>query len=240
MEYQHFSHKHFLIPHHFNDDVDQEIKCKACNRLIIATEPSHGCLSCKHFLHDQCLNLPRWLQHPSHHSHTLTLLPAPTYPCGSYSCNACGIPGGSSFSFSCAQCEFDLHTNCATLPSTVLIDAHSHELTLTFDNFPSDGNISIVCDVCNELVNKSFWMYKCVGCGFDCHLNCVKTDQQAGLNPMQQETQEAGGQSRANDTMDSIRQATSQMIEDQFEIMRMQNELTRARILANFMTWSWR
>ncbi|KAF2294297.1 hypothetical protein GH714_009018 [Hevea brasiliensis] len=44
--------------------------------------------------------------------------------------------------FSCAEFEFYLHTHCANLPSTVVIDAHAHELKLTFDIL-YDGNISL-------------------------------------------------------------------------------------------------
>ncbi|KAG8650535.1 hypothetical protein MANES_07G052630v8 [Manihot esculenta] len=171
MEYQHFSYRHLLIPLHF-DEESEEIKCIACERLIINSESFHGCLSCKYFLHDQCLNLPRWLHHPSHNSHPLTLLPTPTYPYRSYSCNECESLG-SSFSFSCAQCEFDLHTECANLARTVVVDAHPRELKLTYE-IPGDDNVSIVCDVCGRGVDKRFWMYRCVDCGFDCHLNCEK------------------------------------------------------------------
>ncbi|XP_058006673.1 protein VACUOLELESS GAMETOPHYTES-like [Hevea brasiliensis] len=237
-----FRHWHLLTPLHF-DEESEEIKCMACERLIIAIEPSHGCLSCKYFLHDQCLNLTRWRHHPSHNSHPLTLLPTPTYSYGSYSYDACGVPR-SSFSFSCAQCEFDLHTHCANLPRTVIIDAHPHELKLTFDiPYGGNGNTSIVCDECGG-VDKSFWTYKCVDCAFDWHLNCVKTDQGTGLNQNQLETQDmVGGQpKRANDALDPIRQAANQMMEDQLEMMRLQNQLNGTRLMAsaNLMTWAWR
>ncbi|KAF2294299.1 hypothetical protein GH714_009022 [Hevea brasiliensis] len=147
---------------------------------------------------------------------SLTLLPTPTYSYGSYSYDACGVPR-SSFSFSCAQCEFDLHTHCADLPSTVIIDAHPHELKLTFDiPYDGNGNISFVRD---ELIKGQ-------------------------LNQNQLETQEmVGGQPKgANDALDPIGQAANQMMEDQLEMMRLQNQLNRTRLMAsaNLMTWAWR
>uniref|UniRef100_A0A2C9VIT5 DC1 domain-containing protein n=1 Tax=Manihot esculenta TaxID=3983 RepID=A0A2C9VIT5_MANES len=239
MEYQHFSYRHLLIPLHF-DEESEEIKCIACERLIINSESFHGCLSCKYFLHDQCLNLPRWLHHPSHNSHPLTLLPTPTYPYRSYSCNECESLG-SSFSFSCAQCEFDLHTECANLARTVVVDAHPRELIWLVQSLLMHTLVSLSSPM-RFLVMIMFPL--CVMCvvvewtsGFGCTDVLIK-----GLDQNQRlETQEmVGGQARANGGLDPIRKGANQMMEDQLETMRLQNQLNRTRMIANLMTWTWR
>ncbi|XP_027157817.1 uncharacterized protein LOC113759440 [Coffea eugenioides] len=109
----------------------EEINCNGCETLV--QEPFHGCLSCNYFLHDSCLNTPRFQQHPSH-PHPLTLLPTPRYSSQSYTCNAC-LSEGKSFSLSCAQCEFDPHLQCDSLPKTVQIrNKHPHVLKLIFEH----------------------------------------------------------------------------------------------------------
>ncbi|RVW81415.1 hypothetical protein CK203_035175 [Vitis vinifera] len=57
--------------------------------------------------------------------HTPLTLLAPSF------CNACGAPG-SSFSYCCSLCEFDLHIRCALLPAIISHRAHPHELSLTY------------------------------------------------------------------------------------------------------------
>ncbi|KAF2294304.1 hypothetical protein GH714_009058 [Hevea brasiliensis] len=70
-------------------------------------------------------------------------------------------------------------------------------------------------------------------------LAVLNTDQGTGLNQNQPDT--AGGQPiRVNDALDPIRQAANQMMEDQLEMMRLQNQLNRTRMMANLMTWAWR
>ncbi|XP_019054317.1 PREDICTED: uncharacterized protein LOC104603610 [Nelumbo nucifera] len=87
---------------------------------------------CNYYLHQKCLNVERSMEHPAHPKHPLTLLPMPTYPPGAFLCSACR-EDGSSFSLSCAHCEFDLHVQCASLPQTAVHEAHplTHTLYLS-------------------------------------------------------------------------------------------------------------
>uniref|UniRef100_M1CTU5 CHP-rich zinc finger protein n=1 Tax=Solanum tuberosum TaxID=4113 RepID=M1CTU5_SOLTU len=167
---QHFSHHHILKK--LVLDENEELQCQACEKFIF--EPFHGCISCNFYLHDNCLNAPRSLVHPSHLSHPLTLLPTPTYSCRSFTCNACGSEGRSC-SLSCAHCEFDLHVQCAVLPQTVLLDQHQHhELKLIFDSSFGDEDESFifVCDFCNGKVEENSWLYYCADCDFGTHIEC--------------------------------------------------------------------
>ncbi|KAG8391330.1 hypothetical protein BUALT_Bualt01G0176600 [Buddleja alternifolia] len=148
----------------------EQINCKACEDQI--SEPFHGCLSCNFYLHDSCIDAPRSLDHLSHPSHPLTLLPAPTYLTRSFTCNACGLEG-KAFSFCCARCEVDIHVQCACMPKTLLIKNHHHELELIFGSPYEDKSTVFACDVCEGIMNPDHWLYYCRVCDFGAHLGCT-------------------------------------------------------------------
>ncbi|KAI3719164.1 hypothetical protein L6452_20058 [Arctium lappa] len=106
--YKHFSHTHNLTMHEIPDGA--EVSCSGCNSS--ATQTVYVCWRCNFFLHDQCFHATRSRKHPSHPSHPLTLVPYPTYPSNSFYCNSCKIIG-TGFSYSCSDCDFDLHIQCA-------------------------------------------------------------------------------------------------------------------------------
>ncbi|KAK1424923.1 hypothetical protein QVD17_20264 [Tagetes erecta] len=106
--YKHFSHLHNLVMHQMPEGV--QVSCSGCHSS--ATGTVYVCWQCNFFLHDQCYRATRSLKHPSHPHHPLTLVPYPTYHSSSYYCNSCQIVG-TGFSYSCADCEFDLHVQCA-------------------------------------------------------------------------------------------------------------------------------
>ncbi|KAK2977022.1 hypothetical protein RJ640_022288 [Escallonia rubra] len=108
MEYRHFSHGHALNLHEMPQGA--ETRCSGCNSP--ATGSVYVCWHCSFFLHEQCFRATRSLKHPSHPTHPLTLVPYPTYPSNSFFCNAC-TQVGTGLSYSCSDCEFDLHIQCA-------------------------------------------------------------------------------------------------------------------------------
>ncbi|TMW81269.1 hypothetical protein EJD97_010769 [Solanum chilense] len=166
---QHFSHPHILKP---IVNPTETLTCNACEHPNIASN-FYGCNTCQYFLHENCLNAPRFLNHSSHPSHHLTLLPTPTYSNRFYTCKACGS-AGKGCSFSCACCEFDIHMHCALLPQTVVLPQHHHhELELIFESpFYDDGNTVFVCDLCRDNVDLNNWFYYCADCDFGTHLEC--------------------------------------------------------------------
>ncbi|XP_071736104.1 uncharacterized protein [Rutidosis leptorrhynchoides] len=105
---QHFSHPHNLIMHQLPETI--EVNCSGCNSSC--TQTVFVCWQCNFFLHEQCYRATRSLKHPLHPLHPLSLIPFPTYPSNSFYCNSCNIIG-TGFSYSCANCEFDLHVQCA-------------------------------------------------------------------------------------------------------------------------------
>ncbi|KAF5760982.1 putative chromatin regulator PHD family [Helianthus annuus] len=106
--YKHFSHLHNLVMHQIPEGT--EVSCSGCHSSANGTV--YVCWQCNFFLHDQCYRATRSLKHPSHPLHSLTLVPYPTYPSNSFYCDSCRIKG-TGFSYSCADCEFDLHVQCA-------------------------------------------------------------------------------------------------------------------------------
>lgn len=117
--YKHFSHAHNLIMHQVHEAA--KMSCSCCNSLVIGT--IFVCSPCNFTLHEQCFRATRSLKHPSHPSHPLTLVPYPTYPSNSFYCNSCKITG-TGLSYSCSDCEFDLHVHCALSISGA---ANSHQ-----------------------------------------------------------------------------------------------------------------
>ncbi|XP_016459592.1 protein VACUOLELESS GAMETOPHYTES-like [Nicotiana tabacum] len=180
---QHFSHSHILKL--VNPTEVETLTCNACEQPNNNNKPNfYGCSSCQYFLHENCFNAPRFLDHSSHSSHPLTLLASPTYSSRSYTCKACGSVG-NGFCFSCACCEFDVHLQCASCPSSLLVDKHPHQLELLFGSPFEDKNIVYSCDVCNVIMKTDDWLYYCAGCDFMSHLTCTISPE-VGVFPIQQ------------------------------------------------------
>ncbi|KAG8391325.1 hypothetical protein BUALT_Bualt01G0176100 [Buddleja alternifolia] len=108
MEFKHFSHKHDLISHQMSQS--SKIHCSGCKSPGL--ENAYVCWKCNDFLHEQCFHAARSLKHPSHPLHPLTLAPFPTYFPGSFFYKYCNSDG-NGFSYSCSECEFDIHVHCA-------------------------------------------------------------------------------------------------------------------------------
>ncbi|KAM7512290.1 hypothetical protein LguiB_011165 [Lonicera macranthoides] len=127
MESKHFSHTHGLIVHQVPGG--SEITCSGCK--FPGTGSVYACWPCGYFLHEQCFHATRSMNHASHQTHPLTLVPYPTYPSNSFFCNSCNLVG-SGLSYSCSNCDFDLHVHCAFMPST----------TTTYDSYPPSMNLN--------------------------------------------------------------------------------------------------
>uniref|UniRef100_A0A3Q7EH10 DC1 domain-containing protein n=1 Tax=Solanum lycopersicum TaxID=4081 RepID=A0A3Q7EH10_SOLLC len=178
---QHFSHPHILKP---IVNRHETLTCNACEQPNNNKPNFRGCNSCQYFLHDNCFDAPRFLNHASHPSHPLTLHQIPSYSSRTYTCKACNS-AGNAFCFSCAACEFDIHLQCASCPSSILVDKHPHQLGLHFGSPYEDKNMEYVCDICNEIMNKNDWLYYCAGCDFGSHLRCAITSPEVGVFPEQ-------------------------------------------------------
>ncbi|GKA61551.1 zinc finger, PHD-type, C1-like protein [Tanacetum coccineum] len=131
--YKHFSHTHKLEIHDMPEGA--EVTCSGCNSP--ATQTIYVCWQCNFFLHEQCFHATRSKKHPSHPLHPLTLAAYPTYPENSFYCNSCKIMG-TGFSYSCSDCDFNLHVHCAYLVSNTTNSYQPHPLT----SWPHPDNTS--------------------------------------------------------------------------------------------------
>ncbi|CAA7391194.1 unnamed protein product [Spirodela intermedia] len=160
---QHVSHTHPLEL----SCVQRAPACACCG--VQSGGWNYACKGCGFFLHISCAKMPRLIEHPSHPSHALVLLPAPAYPEGSFNCDACGR-SGKGFSYHCAHCHVDLHALCAAMPLFVAHQAHHHPLTLGFS--PPYECRGFSCDICGH-IGSDHWLYRCALCEFDAHLSCA-------------------------------------------------------------------
>ncbi|WRX22930.1 DC1 - like 10 [Theobroma cacao] len=168
MEYKHFGHQHNLRIYQLQPG-DHEYRCSGCDSFCSGS--AYGCLGCKFFLHEQCGNAGRSLQHPSHPFHHLTLVPYTTHLAGTFACNACGDTG-NAFSYCCPLCDVDLHVPCAFLPQIIKHESHLHSLSLTY-SLPFPNVSSRFCDICHKLLDCKYWSYNCFACNFAAHALCA-------------------------------------------------------------------
>lgn len=196
-ENKHFSHQHSLTFHKSLEAA--QLTCSGCKFPCTGT-PIYSCRPCKFFLHEQCFNATRSLNHPLHPKHPLSLFPSPTYPSGSFICNLCN-KSGSAFSFCCSTCEFDLHIHCAynndlnpkpetsPLPNKFKLKTHlNHKLHYLV---PPYERGACYCDVCGIDCDPDAPLHHCDKCRYDVHVECfnlqetIKQDHQHELSLFQ-------------------------------------------------------
>ncbi|MBA0579661.1 uncharacterized protein LOC105768540 [Gossypium raimondii] len=164
---QHFSHPHLLEL--TNIQALNLNPCSACK--LQSSGWMYTCRPCNFALHTSCSQLPHLITHPAHPGHSLSLLPAPAYPVGYFNCDACG-QRGHGFNYHCNQCDFDIHSVCASKPLS--IHCHSHPCQLQLFFYPPYQTKGFSCDVCHQ-IGSNHWLYRCSICEFDVHMSCVNT-----------------------------------------------------------------
>ncbi|XP_010473158.1 PREDICTED: uncharacterized protein LOC104752661 [Camelina sativa] len=162
----HFSHPHRLQV----TPATSSAPCSAC-KLAWGNGRVYSCRPCNFSLHESCSKMNQVIIHPSHPSHTLSLLVAPVYDGGYFNCDGCGVHG-TGFSYQCSLCDFDIHALCAYKPLSIIHKSHpQHNLKLTFHP-PYGANKGFSCDICLK-IGKNQWLYRCIPCEFDAHVGCI-------------------------------------------------------------------
>ncbi|CAN6464070.1 unnamed protein product [Victoria cruziana] len=145
------------------------------------SNPIYGCSPCNIYIHKACAELVPFMRHPSHPSHTLTLVPTSPYFDGNSTCDACWKPV-NGFSYHCTHCSFDLHTHCAFLPPAInQPTSHPHLLSL---GFSSGLSSTYECDLCRKKIAAAAWFYHCQPCDFQAHVDCVDHQARQGGPPL--------------------------------------------------------
>ncbi|PON38606.1 Protein kinase C-like, phorbol ester/diacylglycerol-binding domain containing protein [Trema orientale] len=222
MEYRHFSHPHYLKPYQLQNGGVQP-NCSGCESSILSGS-AYGCYSCNFFLHQQCAEAARSVDHPSHPLHHRTLLPYPTHPNGAYTCDACGLDGTAA-SYSCPLCDFDVHVPCALLPQTLENpSAHPHELRLSYA-LPHHGDKRHVCSICGEDLDYKLWTYDCFGCDFRTHCSCAVAAARKKAAATEEETECGGSGEESN-----VGGAAQQLLEIHNQAMKHQVEMYKLQV----------
>ncbi|XWS32799.1 hypothetical protein CRYUN_Cryun22dG0020600 [Craigia yunnanensis] len=164
---QHFSHPHLLEL--TNPQTLTITPCSGCK--LQSSGWMYTCKPCNFTLHTSCSQLPQLITHPAHPGHPLSLLPTPAYRIGYFSCDACDQQG-NGFNYHCNQCNFDIHSVCASKPLSLRHQSHPCQLQLFF--YPPYQTNGFSCDVCHQIGSKH-WLYRCSICEFDVHLTCANT-----------------------------------------------------------------
>ncbi|KAL7098061.1 hypothetical protein ACP275_10G181900 [Erythranthe tilingii] len=234
MEYKHFSHQHPLILHKIQ--TGEQFQCNGCN-LLCVKDSIYTCWSCKFFLHEHCGNANRYVNHPSHPTHPLVLVPSPTYCSGAFMCDACGSPG-TAFSYSCPLCEVDLHINCAFLPPAVIHNAHHHEVHLGLT--PEKPHSPDCCKLCRKELSCKYWSYACEKpeCDFRVHTFCATSEVRPGFYQDNQPENQTPAVARpaANQTPPQEAELTPEEI--MLGIAQMKMEYNMAQALANMIAYN--
>ncbi|KAL0725102.1 hypothetical protein Bca4012_039701 [Brassica carinata] len=215
---RHPSHNHPLRSH--KCEAKDEVICSGCDLdLIGAAFKCTKSSDCDYFLHKSCFGLPRETNHKSHQPHCLTLLYSPE---SMYTCQACG-EYGSSFTYNCSICQYDVHVGCVSMPETVKREDHAHPLTLLYSSPYTEPGLVFTCDVCKETVPDNLWAYYCMECDYGTHLHsCAEEEEEAKKG----EGEGEGSKSSANQELAAMLEAQREMENMQIEIhLAMQNAL---------------
>ncbi|CAF2057958.1 unnamed protein product [Brassica oleracea var. botrytis] len=213
---RHPSHNHPLRSH--KCEAKDEIICSGCDLdLIGAAFKCTKSSECDYFLHKSCFSLPRETNHKSHQPHCLTLLYSPK---SMYTCQACG-EYGSSFTYNCSICQYDVHVGCVSMPETVKREDHAHPLTLLYSSPYTEPGLVFTCDVCKETVPDNLWAYYCMECDYGTHLHsCAKEEEEA------KKGEGEGSKSSAKQELAAMLEAQREMENMQIEIhLAMQSAL---------------
>ncbi|KAG7604425.1 putative chromatin regulator PHD family [Arabidopsis thaliana] len=206
---RHPSHNHPLRGH--KCEAKDEIICSGCDLdLVGAAFKCTKSSDCDYFLHKSCFELPRETNHKSHQTHTLTLIYSPK---STYTCNACG-EYGSSFTYNCSICQYDVHVGCVSMLETVKREDHPHPLTLLYGSPYNQPGLVSKCDVCEDIVPDNLWSYYCKECDYATHLHSCKKEEEA-----KKEDQKGEG------SKNSMNSELAAMLEAQREVERMQIEM---------------
>ncbi|KZV50274.1 hypothetical protein F511_23260 [Dorcoceras hygrometricum] len=112
--------------------------------------------------------------HRSHRQHPLT----PTHRKICAQCSACGEEEKDIF-FSCQQCDYWLHQDCASLPPVAKHHSHVHPYVLLYSD-PSHFHPKVLlyprsCKICDENLPLNQGVYSCRSCGIFAHIKCMKS-----------------------------------------------------------------
>ncbi|CAA0831173.1 Unknown protein [Striga hermonthica] len=172
-----------LYRQHPSIPLDARLSCRRCGSTcgtIFYKCPDDS--SCNFTLDLKCA-CPVRVLHRSHR-HRLTVKRRRGR---SFICYACGClherPTSDEWvlCYECADCDFQIHGDCAVLPNAIVLQHHHHPLLL---QYYSKGYVSpYPCNICDRSMFERYYereresyecgYYACVACWFSTHINCA-------------------------------------------------------------------
>lgn len=150
--------------------------CTVCNRNIWEKTAAYKCFSeaCEFKLHKSCLQLSSHLVHPSHSLHALTLCFSSPYK--NTACYLCNEAIRGTFAFSCGECKFYLHVDCAQKP-TLKHPFHEHHLfyfsEIKKHRIAEGRQNNRKCRACLKSCGIDF--FSCEQCDYTLHYECSES-----------------------------------------------------------------
>ncbi|KAM7497025.1 hypothetical protein LguiA_021439 [Lonicera macranthoides] len=149
---------------------NQECICNVCHTHGWAWF-TYNCSLCEFDVDIICaMEEERMVKHESH-PHPLTVL----HQKGTFECDACGTIDKDS-SYFCSTCEFWIHKSCYSSPSTFKHGDHDHPLQLNYFLPYNNRRFKYYCDVCEQKVHPSYWVYNCDRCRYFVHIKCATSE----------------------------------------------------------------
>ncbi|XP_073126259.1 uncharacterized protein [Henckelia pumila] len=152
---------------------DDNCRCGYCWKLC--KNFTYNCSKCEFVLHPQCgFPLDIQIKHISHPQHPMFALCKEA----SMLCDVCGREHKGYF-FSCHQCNFWIHQDCALLPTFVKVEKHPQHLFLLYsgatllNRYIRDSK----CLICGEIAFKRFGLYFCYEYDVMAHVDCAKSHE---------------------------------------------------------------
>ncbi|KAL1200006.1 hypothetical protein V5N11_007215 [Cardamine amara subsp. amara] len=151
-------HEHLMMP--WNDLIPERGDC--CGRLKDINN-GYYCKNCKFFVHKECSESSKYIEHPSHRGHTLQLRRKPYRLCDLCRWDI------KDLGYHCGICEFDVDLYCAKYPPPEVIgisETHPHKLILLKEQ--TVFNCGAKCGKTGDA-----FPYKCHECDLSFHVECV-------------------------------------------------------------------
>ncbi|KAF8018900.1 hypothetical protein BT93_H3711 [Corymbia citriodora subsp. variegata] len=165
-------HEHELKLHYHRGDI---AICSVCDGFISVKALAYRCISqgCKFELHTSCARLQSNMEHPSHSLHPLSLGFKPSSV--DSICRSCDTRIRGLFAFSCGECRFHLHVDCAQIRLTLKHPLHEeHDLFYfegkTYAHTNAEGGPYNECRACRR--SCPIDLFRCVQCDFSLHYDC--------------------------------------------------------------------
>ncbi|XVE89958.1 hypothetical protein DITRI_Ditri20bG0038100 [Diplodiscus trichospermus] len=145
--------------------------CFACQEDISLRTPysrSYWCEKCDFRIDFRCASLLPTLKHKCH-PHLLTYFGNTSKKL--FDCSVCHKNISYCNFYRCVQCDFNVHLQCISTPST-RHKYHRHLLVL-LNSVEEDDSGEYYCDVCEKERNPKHPVYYCEKCNYIAHIECI-------------------------------------------------------------------